>query len=82
MSFRDGGLGGLAVWPAGDDGNAYHAHLSEIVGQPGRVEAGQVVGLTRNSGNADEGATHTHFPFHPGGGSPVNPYPTLLANRC
>jgi peptidoglycan LD-endopeptidase LytH len=82
VDFRNGGLGGIAAYLYGDDGTTYYyAHLSETVGSPGRVEAGTVIGLTGNSGNADGGAYHTHFEFHVGG-TPVNPYPTLRANGC
>jgi peptidoglycan LD-endopeptidase LytH len=83
IQHRSGGLGGTAVWLYGDDGNNYYyAHLSELVGPPRRVTAGEVVGLTGNTGDASGGPSHTHFQYHPGGGSAVNPYPTLRANGC
>jgi murein DD-endopeptidase MepM/ murein hydrolase activator NlpD len=78
---RTGGLGGIAWWLYGDDGNAYYfAHLDgwkSGLETGSRVKKGAVIGYTGNTGNASGGATHTHFQLHPNGGAPVNPYPTL-----
>lgn len=80
---RTGGLGGNAWWLYGDDGNAYYyAHLKgwkNGLETGSRVKKGAVIAYVGNSGNASGGANHTHFQLHPGGGSPVNPYPTLSA---
>ncbi|HEY4409599.1 MAG TPA: peptidoglycan DD-metalloendopeptidase family protein [Acidimicrobiia bacterium] len=74
------GGGGLTLFLMGDDGNTYvYMHLLRIVGEPGRVEAGDVIALTGASGNAS--AYHTHFEFHPGGQEAVDPYP-LLVSHC
>ena len=65
--------GGLAVAIVGDDGVRYYgSHLSEIAAgiTPGvRVEAGQLLGLTGNTGNAGgPGITpHLHFGISPPG---------------
>jgi peptidoglycan LD-endopeptidase LytH len=74
-------LGGLSYYLAGDDGNTYFGtHLDSLSGASGRVAQGTVLGRVGDSGNARGGPTHLHFEIHPGGGSPVNPYPQLAAN--
>ncbi len=81
LRTRTGGLGGIAVWLYGDDGNAYYyAHLDGWASgiQTGtRVSQGQLIGYVGNTGNARGGAYHTHFQIHPGGGRAINPYWTL-----
>ncbi|MDP9421167.1 MAG: peptidoglycan DD-metalloendopeptidase family protein [Actinomycetota bacterium] len=71
-------LGGASYYLKGVDGNTYFGtHLDTLSGASGRVEQGTVLGTVGNSGNAAGGPTHLHFEIHPGGGGPVNPYPTL-----
>ena len=62
----------------GDDGNTYYYfHLSAYEGGNRRVSKGEVIGYVGNTGDALYTASHTHFEVHPGGGSAVNPYPSV-----
>jgi peptidoglycan LD-endopeptidase LytH len=71
--------GGIQLYLQGDNGIEYfYAHLSGYaVGAGTRVRAGQLVAYNGQTGNARYTAPHVHFEVHPGGGSPVNPYPYL-----
>ncbi len=70
---------GLWAILRGSDGNHYwYLHLdSHTVSNGARVSAGDQVGTNGSTGNAVAGAEHVHFELHPGGGSAINPYPTL-----
>ena len=70
---------GLWAILRGSDGNHYwYLHLdSHTVSDGARVQAGDQVGTNGSTGNAVAGAEHVHFELHPGGGSAINPYPTL-----
>ena len=88
------GLGGLAVTVTGSDGYVYNAHLSAYADPfPSYVSAGQLIGYVGNSGDAQGGAPHDHFEWHPNNpsnwptwtspynvsqvGSAIDPYPFL-----
>ena len=65
-------LGGLSVTVTGAAGYVYNAHLSAF-GILGSVSAGTVIGYVGNSGDAQGGAPHDHFEWHPNG-IPKNPH--------
>lgn len=82
VSRSNSSLGGISVYLQGADGSRYfYAHLAghAEVSQGERVSAGTHVGYVGNSGNARGGPAHLHFEIHPGGGAPINPYPTVRA---
>jgi murein DD-endopeptidase MepM/ murein hydrolase activator NlpD len=77
---QQGALQGNGVFLTGDDGNSYwYFHLSRYEGSPRHVGQGEVIGYTGHTGNADGGAPHTHFEYHPGGGAAIDPYPLVRA---
>jgi peptidoglycan LD-endopeptidase LytH len=77
---KDGAISGKGVRLFGDDGNLYYYfHLDAYEGPPRHVQQGEVVGYVGNTGDASGGPTHTHFEIHPGGGSAIDPYPSVAA---
>lgn len=79
VTHRGNSVGGMSFHLNGDDGHYYYGtHLSGYA-NPGRVQAGTIIGYVGDSGNA-RGNPHLHFEIHPNGGSAVNPTPTVRAN--
>ncbi len=81
--LSNGGLGGISIYMFGDDGNEYYyTHLqgyADGIFTGMRVDAGDLIAYNGSTGNADASAPHLHFEVHPGGGSPINPYPWAAA---
>lgn len=81
VEHRSSGLGGMSWYVYDDNGDThYGAHLSSYANQgAGWVPAGTIIGYVGSTGNAQADAPHLHYEFHPGGGSPTNPYQKLVA---
>ena len=78
-------LGGQVVWILGPGlERHYYAHLSRphaALRAGDRVEAGDVIGYTGNTGNARGGPPHLHYGIYRSG-SAQNPYPRLAAGAA
>ena len=78
-TMKTADLGGNVIWLTGVDGYSYfYGHLSAWEGTSRTVSAGEVIGYVGATGNTT--ANHLHFGIYPGGGSAVNPYPTVRQN--
>ena len=63
-SVSENTLGGKVIFmhPDNSNYNVYYAHLhQQLVTQGQRVKAGEIIGLTGNTGNAKSTASHLHF---------------------
>ncbi|HUQ63613.1 MAG TPA: peptidoglycan DD-metalloendopeptidase family protein [Acidimicrobiales bacterium] len=76
VRHHNASLGGRSYYLDGDDGVQYFGTHMDAYGASGQVSAGTVVGYVGDDGDA-KGTPHLHFEMHPGGGGPINPYPTL-----
>ncbi len=78
---NDKGIGGIALWLRGDDGDRYYYahHTANLVRVGQRVRAGEQIAIVGRTGNAETTPAHVHFEAHPGGGAAVNPYAWLAA---
>lgn len=69
---EENALGGKVIFlrPDNAEYSLYYAHLdSQIVEQGQRVNTGQVIGLTGNTGNAQFTVSHLHFGIYTPGGA-------------
>jgi len=74
-SVSENKLGGKVIFmqPDNSNYNVYYAHLhQQLVTTGQRVKAGEVIGLTGNTGNAIYTASHLHFGIYTFGG-PIDP---------
>src|SRR5256885_12372357 len=73
-------LGGQIVWILGPGlERHYYAHLNRygVFREGDRVEAGEIIGYTGNTGNARGGPVHLHYGIYRQG-APPNPYLRLV----
>lgn len=77
VTHANGVVAGNAFYLKGDDGNVYYGAHLDTLGPDGRVERGAQLGTVGSTGNAKGTTPHLHFEIKPGGGDPVNPFPSL-----
>lgn len=70
--------GNMAIVTAADGTETWYCHLSSTKIRSGKVKAGDVIAYSGNTGNTT--GPHLHFEVRPGGGSPIDPLPWLLAH--
>lgn len=76
-------MGGWRLWLRDQGGTEfYYAHLDSYASaarEGAFVRRGTVIGFNGDSGDARGTPPHVHFQIHPGGGSPVRPFPIVAA---
>ncbi len=83
VTIKTNSLGGIVAYLRTGSAMYYYAHLDGYaagISNGTQVSTGTVIGYVGNTGNAIGASPHLHFQIHPGGGSPVNPFPTLRAS--
>jgi LysM repeat protein len=81
VTQTNGTLGGHQAKLTADDGTVFYGMHLDRFGKSGRVAAGDIIGYVGDTGDARGGRPHLHFEVHPGGGSAINPYPSIIG-RC
>ncbi|HEY9368129.1 M23 family metallopeptidase [Streptomyces sp.] len=70
--------GNMAIVTAKDGTETWYCHLSSTKIRSGKVQAGDVIAYSGNSGNST--GPHLHFEVRPGGGAAIDPLPWLRAH--
>lgn len=81
LKQKTGTVGGLQFSLDGSDGVRYIGTHMDQFGKTGTVNAGDIIGYVGNTGNAVGTSPHLHFGMYYQG-TPVNPYPSLIAHGC
>ncbi|MFE4592109.1 M23 family metallopeptidase [Streptomyces laurentii] len=68
--------GNMVILTAPDGTETWYCHLSSAKIRSGKVQAGDVIAYSGDSGNST--GPHLHLEVRPGGGAPIDPLPWLL----